>query len=238
MKKMEDALELEVFEIKDGNGGIETPEVIDAGEDDDEEINGPGSRGRKRRKKKKRKCRRSPSVTAAVTLAEPECDEVDGDPRRDSVGPESRGTSEGTPGSRRPTSLRESLLSVLGKLVVWRRGAARYRNNGNGGSAQNSDYLRGFIPTDTERRIRANDRAYNSQFNYASNYIKTSKYSVLTFLPLNLFEQFQRLANFYFLCLLVLQVIPAISSLTPITTAVPLIGVLALTAVKDAYDDF
>jgi hypothetical protein len=71
-----------------------------------------------------------------------------------------------------------------------------------------------------------------------NNYIKTSKYSVLTFLPLNLFEQFQRLANFYFLCLLVLQVIPAISSLTPITTAVPLIGVLALTAVKDAYDDF
>ncbi|XP_063216373.1 probable phospholipid-transporting ATPase IM isoform X2 [Bacillus rossius redtenbacheri] len=91
---------------------------------------------------------------------------------------------------------------------------------------------------ETERRIRANDREYNLEFNYASNYIKTSKYSVLTFLPLNLFEQFQRLANFYFLCLLVLQVIPAISSLTPITTAVPLIGVLALTAVKDAYDDF
>lgn len=32
--------------------------------------------------------------------------------------------------------------------------------------------------------------------------------------------------------------IPAISSLTPITTAIPLIGVLTLTAVKDAYDDF
>lgn len=71
-----------------------------------------------------------------------------------------------------------------------------------------------------------------------NNYIKTSKYTVLTFLPLNLFEQFQRLANFYFLCLLVLQMIPAISSLTPITTAIPLIGVLTLTAVKDAYDDF
>jgi hypothetical protein len=73
---------------------------------------------------------------------------------------------------------------------------------------------------------------------FQNNYIKTSKYSVLTFLPLNLFEQFQRLANFYFLCLLVLQMIPAISSLTPVTTAVPLIGVLALTAVKDAYDDY
>lgn len=91
---------------------------------------------------------------------------------------------------------------------------------------------------ETERRIRANNREYNLQFNYANNYIKTSKYSVLTFLPLNLFEQFQRLANFYFLCLLVLQLIPAISSLTPVTTAIPLIGVLTLTAVKDAYDDF
>ncbi|KAK9679588.1 Phospholipid-translocating ATPase N-terminal [Popillia japonica] len=89
-----------------------------------------------------------------------------------------------------------------------------------------------------QRRIHANDRAFNSQFRYANNYIKTSKYTVLTFLPLNLFEQFQRLANFYFLCLLVLQLIPAISSLTPVTTALPLIGVLGLTAIKDAYDDF
>lgn len=39
-----------------------------------------------------------------------------------------------------------------------------------------------------------------------NNYIKTSKYTFITFLPLNLLEQFQRLANFYFLCLLVLQV--------------------------------
>lgn len=75
-------------------------------------------------------------------------------------------------------------------------------------------------------------------WHFQNNYIKTSKYSLLTFLPLNLLEQFQRLANFYFLCLLILQLIPAISSLTPVTTAVPLIGVLSLTAIKDAYDDF
>ncbi|KAM8720515.1 hypothetical protein ACLKA7_006541 [Drosophila subpalustris] len=91
--------------------------------------------------------------------------------------------------------------------------------------------------SDNERRIRANDKDFNSQFKYHNNYIKTSKYSLLTFLPFNLLEQFQRLANFYFLCLLVLQLIPAISSLTPVTTAIPLIGVLTLTAVKDAYDD-
>lgn len=150
MKKMEDSLELEVFEIKDSNGGIEMPESADLGEDDDDdEIGGACARGRKRRKKKRRKYKRSPSMTLAATLAEPECDDIDGDPRQDSEVPVdgrgSRGTSEGTPGSRRPTSLRESLLSVLGKLVVWRRGAGRYRNNGNGGGTQNGDYLRGFI---------------------------------------------------------------------------------------------
>ncbi|KRK03508.1 phospholipid-transporting ATPase ID isoform X7 [Drosophila yakuba] len=91
--------------------------------------------------------------------------------------------------------------------------------------------------SENERRIRANDKEFNAQFKYHNNYIKTSKYSLFTFLPFNLLEQFQRLANFYFLCLLVLQLIPAISSLTPVTTAIPLIGVLTLTAVKDAYDD-
>lgn len=87
------------------------------------------------------------------------------------------------------------------------------------------------------RRIKANDPLTNSQYAYADNYIKTSKYTLLTFLPLNLFEQFRRLANTYFLCLLILQLIPQISSLTPITTAVPLIVVLAITGIKDAHDD-
>ncbi|KAF2356558.1 P-type ATPase subfamily IV [Trinorchestia longiramus] len=91
---------------------------------------------------------------------------------------------------------------------------------------------------ETERRIRPNNPAFNAQFRYAKNYIKTSKYTLINFVPYNLFEQFQRLANFYFLCLLVLQLIPVISSLTPITTAVPLIGVLTVTGAKDAYDDY
>ncbi|XP_047674860.1 phospholipid-transporting ATPase ID [Tachysurus fulvidraco] len=90
---------------------------------------------------------------------------------------------------------------------------------------------------ETERKIRANDREYNLSFRYATNGIKTSKYNALTFLPLNLFEQFQRIANAYFLCLLVLQVIPAISSLSWFTTVVPLALVLTVTAVKDAIDD-
>ncbi|MEE6503141.1 hypothetical protein FKM82_004753 [Ascaphus truei] len=89
-----------------------------------------------------------------------------------------------------------------------------------------------------ERRVKANDREYNEKFNYANNGIKTSKYNVVTFLPINLFEQFQRVANAYFLFLLILQLIPEISSLSWFTTIVPLVLVLTITAVKDATDDF
>uniref|UniRef100_A0A8C5A8V3 Phospholipid-transporting ATPase n=1 Tax=Gadus morhua TaxID=8049 RepID=A0A8C5A8V3_GADMO len=71
-----------------------------------------------------------------------------------------------------------------------------------------------------------------------SNCIVTSKYNVLTFLPVNLFEQFQEVANTYFLFLLILQLIPQISSLPWFTTIVPLALVLSITAVKDATDDY
>uniref|UniRef100_A0A8V5HEY9 Phospholipid-transporting ATPase n=1 Tax=Melopsittacus undulatus TaxID=13146 RepID=A0A8V5HEY9_MELUD len=71
-----------------------------------------------------------------------------------------------------------------------------------------------------------------------NNSIKTSKYNFFSFLPLNLFEQFQRIANAYFLFLLILQLIPQISSLAWFTTVVPLVLVLAVSGVKDAIDDF
>ncbi|XP_056402756.1 phospholipid-transporting ATPase ID-like [Hyla sarda] len=89
-----------------------------------------------------------------------------------------------------------------------------------------------------ERRLRANDREFNLKFKYATNAIKTSKYNIFTFLPLNLFEQFQRVANAYFVFLLVLQLIPQVSSLSWFTTVVPLVLVLAVSAIKDATDDY
>ncbi|XP_071325988.1 phospholipid-transporting ATPase ID isoform X2 [Trachinotus anak] len=93
-------------------------------------------------------------------------------------------------------------------------------------------------PPEEERRVRANDREYNEKFQYASNCIMTSKYNIITFLPVNLFEQFQEVANTYFLFLLILQLIPQISSLSWFTTIVPLALVLSITAVKDATDDY
>ncbi|BES87630.1 E1-E2 ATPase [Nesidiocoris tenuis] len=131
--------------------------------------------------------------------------------------------------NRRPKSFADTLW---GKLLFWKSRRRDKYYNRRSPSARPSRSGK-----ETERKIKANDRQFNSQFKYANNYIQTSKYSLVTFIPLNLLEQFQRLANFYFLCLMVLQMINVISSLTPITTAVPLIGVLCLTAIKDAYDD-
>ncbi len=41
---------------------------------------------------------------------------------------------------------------------------------------------------------------------YISNQISTSKYSILTFLPKFLFEQFRKYSNIFFLCIVVFQV--------------------------------
>ncbi|KAK0161350.1 hypothetical protein PV327_009828 [Microctonus hyperodae] len=253
-----DTLELEVFEMRDDEAIDEytrtssssTAAAAAARGSDDQSSNVGGWRKKRKRRKIKNKRHRPLSTHIVVNLPSSSHDVVehaDGEcSKRDSSSSLGCGGGANGPGNRHST-LRESLLSVLGKLVVWK--GTRYRSTQMATTSSTAPSSSPpptecigrstvFFSSETERRIRANNREYNSQFKYANNYIKTSKYTVLTFLPLNLFEQFQRLANFYFLCLLVLQMIPAISSLTPITTAIPLIGVLTLTAVKDAYDDF
>jgi phospholipid-transporting ATPase len=71
-----------------------------------------------------------------------------------------------------------------------------------------------------------------------NNAISTSKYSVITFLPRNLFEQFHRIAYVYFLILGALNFVPQLGVFTPVLGILPLAFVLFVTAVKDAYEDF
>ncbi|XP_076446004.1 LOW QUALITY PROTEIN: phospholipid-transporting ATPase VA-like [Babylonia areolata] len=73
---------------------------------------------------------------------------------------------------------------------------------------------------------------------YACNRIKTTKYSVFSFLPKNLFEQFHRFANLYFIFVVILNWIPAVNAFAKEIAAVPVLFVLAVTSVKDAYEDF
>lgn len=73
---------------------------------------------------------------------------------------------------------------------------------------------------------------------YRSNRIKTTKYSALTFLPKNLFEQFHRFANLYFILVVALNWVPQVQAFGKEIAMIPVIFVLAVTAVKDAFEDF
>ena len=73
---------------------------------------------------------------------------------------------------------------------------------------------------------------------YKSNKISTSKYNCITFLPKNLWEQFHKLANVYFLILAILQSIPVISNSSGIPSIMlPLSIVLIMSALKDIVED-
>jgi len=85
---------------------------------------------------------------------------------------------------------------------------------------------------------KANADAASHDHVKLGNKISTGKYTLLSFLPKNLFEQFQRVANCYFLFQLCLQLYEPIASLDWQSTFVPLVFVLSVTAAKDGYDDF
>ncbi|KAH6908304.1 phospholipid-translocating ATPase [Coprinopsis sp. MPI-PUGE-AT-0042] len=72
---------------------------------------------------------------------------------------------------------------------------------------------------------------------YATNQVITSKYTVLTFLPRNLLEQFRRIANIFFLFIAILQFFTIFSTISPGLVILPLLIVLGITAAKDGYED-
>jgi phospholipid-translocating ATPase len=73
---------------------------------------------------------------------------------------------------------------------------------------------------------------------YVSNFIRSSRYTLWDFLPKQLFFQFSKLANFYFLVIGILQMVPGLSTTGTYTTIGPLIAFVALSMAKEGYDDY
>ncbi|ORZ10616.1 hypothetical protein BCR41DRAFT_308574 [Lobosporangium transversale] len=88
----------------------------------------------------------------------------------------------------------------------------------------------GFPGRDLDPRTR------KPRYKYPTNNIKTTKYTLLTFLPVNLLFQFKRFYNIYFLCAAIF--VCAEPSLSPVTEILPLAMVLTITAIKDALEDY
>ncbi|XP_047545926.1 probable phospholipid-transporting ATPase IA isoform X4 [Vanessa atalanta] len=73
---------------------------------------------------------------------------------------------------------------------------------------------------------------------FVNNRISTAKYSVPSFVPLFLFEQFRRYSNCFFLLIALLQQIPDVSPTGRWTTLTPLILILTVSAIKEVVEDF
>ncbi|KZM24756.1 ATP binding [Ascochyta rabiei] len=91
------------------------------------------------------------------------------------------------------------------------------------------------IPLDPTRREALIDERTTQP--YVQNWIRSTRYSAWNFVPRQLVAQFSKLANFYFLIISILQMIPDLSTTGKYTTIVPLLFFVCLSIAKEGYDD-
>ena len=95
--------------------------------------------------------------------------------------------------------------------------------------------------TQKQRKILINtftDNNFEQTEQFCNNKIRTSKYTLLTFLPLALFYQFNSAFNLFFLVTAIITVIPSISTITPISAVAPFIVVLIISLIKEGIEDY
>ncbi|ODO05178.1 phospholipid-translocating ATPase [Cryptococcus wingfieldii CBS 7118] len=82
------------------------------------------------------------------------------------------------------------------------------------------------------------DKKGEPSVRYVRNKVRTSKYTIISFLPKNLLEQFRRVANIYFLFLVIIQTFPIFGTPNAQIGVLPLIAFLTMTAIKDGFEDW
>lgn len=84
------------------------------------------------------------------------------------------------------------------------------------------------VPPKTPKRDHPNGRR-------VGNKIQTTKYTLLSFIPKNLLEQFHRVANLYFIFIVLLNWF--IDAFGKEISMIPVLFVLGVTAIKDLFED-
>ena len=83
-----------------------------------------------------------------------------------------------------------------------------------------------------------NDTSLNKfKFEHKTNYITTTKYNFITFIPKSFLLQFTRLPNVYFLIIAIIQSIPLISPLSGASAIIPLLFVLLVSMIRELIED-
>jgi phospholipid-translocating ATPase len=83
------------------------------------------------------------------------------------------------------------------------------------------------------RELWINESAKNADFKYPLNRTSTTKYTLLSFFPKGLYEQFRRLANLYFLFSAAISLTP-LTPYSPVTVILPLLFVIGVSLIKEA----
>lgn len=81
------------------------------------------------------------------------------------------------------------------------------------------------------------DRFESGFKDYADNSVRSTKYTFATFLPKSLFEQFRRVANFFFLVAGILA-FTKLAPYTAVSAILPLAVIVGATMVKEGIEDF
>ncbi|XP_014209403.1 probable phospholipid-transporting ATPase VA isoform X2 [Copidosoma floridanum] len=143
-------------------------------------------------------------------------------------------------GHSRQASRSESIYTIRRSAAPpwWRRAWARWC-----GSTPEEPLVRTITPShlsfpphaDAPARIRST--GVGVVVGARDNRIRTTKYSALSFLPRNLLEQFRRVANLYFIFIVLLNWVPAINAFGKEIAMIPVVFVLGVTALKDFFED-
>lgn len=94
----------------------------------------------------------------------------------------------------------------------------------------------GWIISQEQRSISMSGHKTPSTF--PTNRQNNQKYNVITLIPVVLFNQFKFFYNFFFLAISLSQFIPPLKVGLTFTYVAPLVFVLAITIMKEAFDDF
>ena len=139
-------------------------------------------------------------------------------------------------GHSRQASRSESIYTLRqsGPPSFWNRFQSYIRRLGGKAAAEEPRFRTVVpnhrVPLQTSRKAHPNGH-------YPDNRIRTTKYTFLSFLPKNLLEQFHRVANLYFICIVLLNWVPAINAFGKEIAMIPVLFVLGVTAIKDLFED-
>lgn len=81
------------------------------------------------------------------------------------------------------------------------------------------------------------DNSEALELNYRGNYVSTTKYTAVNFIPKSLFEQFRRVANIYFLVVAFVSFSP-LAPFRASSILFPLIMVIGVTMAKEGVEDW